>query len=99
MAAGSVVVPTAVGRDSTANLDPPSYLWEAKGATQTVLMGCALPFEGDHAIVGKAVHVALKMAIQDYGASLKVPVNINLTCFNTKVGANRTTSETCAAGC
>lgn len=65
---------------------PKPVVVEAKGATKTVLMGCVLPFEGsDQTPVGKAVHAALLMALKDLGPILKVPVNINLTCINSKV--------------
>jgi hypothetical protein len=64
---------------------PKPYIFRVQGAKKTVQVGCILPFEGDHAPVAKAVHQALQMALQDFGGSVKGPVNINLTCFNTKV--------------
>jgi hypothetical protein len=79
------VIPTAAP-DSSLAQGPKSFLWESKGATRTILIGCAVPFEGsDQAVVGKAVHAAFKMALQELGPTLKLPVNVNLTCLNTKV--------------
>jgi hypothetical protein len=79
------VVPTAAP-DSSLAQGPKSLLFESKGATKTILIGCVMPFEGsDQAVVGKAVHAALKMALEDLGPTLKLPVNVNLTCLNTKV--------------
>lgn len=88
-AAGSpgarVVVPMGASPAVSTMQGPKSVLIEAKGATKTVLMGCVLPFEGsDQTPVGKAVHAALLMALRDLGPSLKIPVNINLTCLNTR---------------
>lgn len=83
--AGSIVVPTAVASDGSMDGSPKPYMFRTQGAKKTVQVGCILPFEGDQAVVAKAVHQALQMALQDFGGSLKGPVNINLTCFNTKV--------------
>lgn len=81
-----VVVPMGASPAASTMQGPKSVLIESKGATKTVLMGCVLPFEGsDQTPVGKAVHAALVMALQDLGPTLKVPVNINLTCLNSKV--------------
>lgn len=75
----------ALGANSSLFKGPEPYVIKQSGAQETILIGCALPFEGsDQDSVGKAVHVALKMALQDLVPKMKPPVNVNLTCLNSR---------------
>lgn len=79
----------ALGANSSLFKGPEPYVIKQSGAQETILIGCALPFEGsDQDSVGKAVHVALKMALQDLVPKMKPPVNVNLTCLNSRVRAS-----------
>lgn len=33
----------------------------------------------------RGLHVAIKMALRDVGKLMKIPLNVNLTCLNSKV--------------
>lgn len=67
---------------------PEPWLLKQAGAKDTIVVGCVLPFEGsDQDVVGKAVHAALKMALNDMAAQKPLPFNVNLTCYNTRVSA------------
>ncbi|KAF6261902.1 periplasmic binding protein-like I [Scenedesmus sp. NREL 46B-D3] len=54
------------------------------GAKSTMLIGCALPFEGNQRVVGEAVFQAARMAVMDKAPALLPGVNVNLTCINSK---------------
>jgi hypothetical protein len=63
---------------------PQPWVFEQPGATDTVLFGCILPFEGDLRLAGKSVYHALKLAIMEEAPQVLPGVNVNLTCINTK---------------
>jgi hypothetical protein len=74
--------------DAELQRGPKSWVLEVPGANRTLLLGCVLPFAGSDGqdVTGKAVHIAIKMALRDVAKLMKIPTNVNLTCLNSKVG-------------
>lgn len=95
---GGFTLPTAVSTSAAAgaarpqiasNLSslagPEPIIFKTPGATKTILLGCLLPLSGtDQDISGNAVLQGAKLALQDLLPKLKLDVNVNLTCLNTK---------------
>jgi hypothetical protein len=73
--------------DAELQRGPKPWVLEVPGANKTLLLGCVLPFAGSDGqdVTGKAVHVAIKMALRDVGKLMRIPLNVNLTCLNSKV--------------
>lgn len=78
---GLPAVPAAA---AAAAITPKTFIFEQKGATRKILIGCALPFEGNQRVIGEAVFEAARMAIMDKAATLLPGVTVNLTCINSK---------------
>lgn len=63
---------------------PPPFVFKQKGASKSIRIGCAVPFEGSQKLAGEAVYSALKMAITELAPKVVPDLNINLTCFNSR---------------
>lgn len=85
--------------DAELQRGPKPWVLEMPGANRTLLLGCVLPFAGSDGqdVTGKAVHVAIKMALRDVAKLMKIPTNVNLTCLNSKVGSEGFKPTSCAA--
>lgn len=77
-------LPALAGKHATHVQAPKPWVLRQEGATNTVLIGCILPFEGDLRLAGNAVYHALKLAVSEEAPTLLPDYNINLTCVNTK---------------
>jgi hypothetical protein len=85
-AAGAGTVLQSSDVNSASLRGPEPIIFNTPGAKKTVLIGCALPLEGtDHDVGGRAVLQGVKMAITDLLPELKLGINVNLTCLNSKV--------------
>jgi hypothetical protein len=84
---------------NTTTKGPEPVIFSTPGATQTILIGCTLPLSGDHELGGRAIMQAAQMAINDTLPALKLGVNVNLTCLNSRVGRGCAVALRGAAGC
>jgi hypothetical protein len=73
-----------IGRQAAYVQAPQPWVLKQEGATDTIVIGCILPFEGDLRLAGNAVYHALQLAVSEEAPTLLPGVNVNLTCVNTK---------------
>lgn len=73
-----------IGRQAAYVQAPQPWVLKQEGATDTIVIGCILPFEGDLRLAGNAVYHALQLAVSEEAPTLLPGINVNLTCVNTK---------------